>query len=780
MRTGLPIDEHVGKIVHTVRERRAAVVVAPPGAGKTTRVPPALVEDGPVVLLQPRRVAARALARRIAAEQDWTIGREIGWQVRFEKRFSAETRLLVATEGVLTGRLARDPLLADFRTVILDEFHERSLHADLALALAKQAWLARDDLRIVVMSATLDAGPIAEFLEDCPVIELADRAHPVEIEYDADLDPATAAIRAIDGGDGDVLCFLPGAREIRDTSTRLSGALGGRDVDVRPLHGSLGSAAQDAALAPSERRKIVVATNIAETSLTIEGVTAVVDSGMHKVMRRDVTLGIDRLESERIPLDSANQRAGRAGRTGPGRAIRLWDSRQRLEARREPEIRRVDLAGPLLEVLASGEDPRRFEWFEPPPADAMEAALELLRALEATDDGKITELGRRLRRIPLHPRLARLLIEAGGTRQAAAACVALSERWNFERPDETTASDLLTPVDRLSRAPSHVRRAVDALTGIAGATRRGESDTTAVNAEERLCRAVLAAYPDRVARRREAGSPRILLASGHGATLARDSGVREANFLVAVELLAGTRGPGSEALARTASAIEAGWLEPTNVTLEHELQDGKVRATEYRWYHEVILGQRGVAPDPEKAASILARDWLQGPRDDRSAALLRRLEFAGAEIDLEAIVQTACGGQTSRREIDLESLLPFEISRELKRLAPESIPVPSGRNVRLEYREDGSVVAAVKLQELFGLAETPTVGRNNEPVTLSLLAPNGRPVQTTRDLRSFWDSTYPEVRRELRGRYPKHPWPEDPWSAPPTRHTKRRSRRPGN
>ncbi|PYQ95490.1 MAG: hypothetical protein DMF96_22015 [Acidobacteria bacterium] len=320
----LPIDAHIDQIVEHVRRSRAAVVTAAPGAGKTTRVPPALMADGPVILLQPRRVAARAIAARIADERGWTLGREVGWQVRFERRFSTETRLLVVTEGVLTARLQTDPLLSDFTTIVLDEFHERSVHADLAIALARQAWRARADLRIVVMSATLESTTVSAFLDGCPVIDVPGRAHPLDMAYAPEGSMAEAAADVLAATDGQVLCFLPGAPEIRRAMTEIQQKVGGA-VEVVPLHGSLDADAQDLALRPSSRRRVVVATNIAETSLTVPGVTAVVDSGLHKVARYDADRGIDSLETERITADAADQRAGRAGRLGPGIVRRLWD-----------------------------------------------------------------------------------------------------------------------------------------------------------------------------------------------------------------------------------------------------------------------------------------------------------------------------------------------------------------------------------------------------------------------------------------------------------------------
>jgi len=816
MKERLPIDPHIEEIVRTVRARRALVLVAPPGAGKTTRVPPALAADGPIIVLQPRRVAARAIARRIAREQGCTVGEEVGWQVRFERQFGPATRLLIATEGILTARMQSDPLLSEFRTVVLDEFHERSIHADLAIALVRQAMVARDDLRVVVMSATLDARRVAAYLGDCPVIEVAGRPYPVAIEYAPGLGAADAVRRVLAGAGpgapgnprggasggaarpGHILCFLPGAPEIRRAESDLRGARGAGGggaggAVILPLHGSLDAEAQEAALAPSAARKVILATNIAETSLTVEGVTNVIDSGLHKVLRHDQAKGIDRLEAERITRDAADQRAGRAGRTAPGRALRLWDEREILDAHREPEIARADLAGPILDLLAWGGDPRTFEWFEAPPPDRLEGALALLEMLGAARGGRITDLGRSLRRFPLHPRLARLLLAAGGSATAAAACAVISEGF-IPRFDGTAApttdSDLLLRADRLREAPPGVRRAAADLETLARRVigppeARAEAEGAATGGARgtddfTLLRAALAAYPDRVARRREPGSPRFVLASGHGAALGRESGVRDAEFIVAPDVVAGARGPGSEALIRMASRIERDWIAPTRRDVAHRFdpQTGAVRAAERAFYLDLVLWESPVAPDPEAAGPLLAAALVERGLGDTADTFLRRLRFAGLIADPALLVRQACAGRTSLpAHLDLGAHLPHALLRDLARLAPETVPLPSGRSARLDYRDDGSVAAAVKLQELFGLAETPRLGPRREPVVFELLAPNGRPVQTTRDLRSFWENTYPEVRRELRGRYPKHPWPEDPWTATPTHRTVRRPRR---
>src|SRR4051812_44616670 len=775
-RAPLPIDAYLDSIVDSVRRSRAVVVTASPGAGKTTRVPPALLADGPVILLQPRRVAARAIAARIAAERGWTLGREVGWQIRFERRFSAETRLLVVTEGVLTARLQTDPLLPGFTTIILDEFHERSVHADLAIALSRQAWRARDDLRIVVMSATLDAQPVSAFLDGCPVIDVPGRTYPIDISYHPSQSVTEAALGVLAASNGQVLCFLPGAAEIRRAVSELQHRAGS-GVDIVPLHGSLDAQEQDLALRPSDRRRVIVATNIAETSLTVPGVTAVVDAGVQKTARYDAERGIDSLETERITIDAADQRAGRAGRLAPGVVRRLWDARDRLRPHREPEIHRIDLAGTALDVLAWGGDPRTFEWFERPGEDALDAALTLLTRLGLTVGGRLTAIGEQVRRLPLHPRLARMLVASGGARQIAQACALLSERHLLAPRTATTSSDLLSAIDNWTAVPPHVQQVARQILPADFVVRTSDAS------DAEFLRAILSGYPDRVAQRRAPGSADVLLASGTGATIAAESGVRDGEFLIAVDVShgqpPGPRSPVREpslARIRIASRIERDWLTPTASEVIHRFDDdsGKVRAVAVDRYDALVLAERPVPVDPEIAAGLLAAAWLaRGPRE-QDTALLRRLRFTGRDADVEALVRAAAYGARRLDEVHLERVLASDLAGALARDAPETLLVPSGRHVPLVYNDDGSVSASVKLQELFGLGETPRIGRQREPVVLSLLAPNGRPVQVTRDLRSFWDRTYPEVRKELRGRYPKHPWPEDPWSAPPTARAKPR------
>lgn len=649
-----------------VRAERRAIIVAPPGSGKTTRIPPALAAFGRTILLQPRRVAARTIARRIAHEQRWTLGDEIGWHIRFERRFSSRTRLLVATEGILTARLQTDPLLSDFDVIVLDEFHERSIHADLALALARQAARSRDDLAIVVMSATLDTKPLADFL-DAKVITIDARQYGIEVRYAPGLTVARAVRDALPSSRGHILCFLPGRREIDGTVAELRGV----EARVLPLHGSLDVDAQEAALAPSAEKKVIVATNVAETSLTVDGVSDVIDSGLQKVLRYDAETAVDHLVTEQITDDSAEQRAGRAGRTGPGRATRLWDSRSLLRPHREPEIRRVDLASPALDIIAWGGDPETFEWFERPQEERVASAMALLEMIGATSAGKLTSLGGQIRAFPLHPRLARLVIAANGADDAIALAAELPERREVAQIAKRTLPDYSKTID-----------------------------------DESLRRAVLAGFPDRVAMRRGANSRQVLLATGTGAVLAREIEHTPGQFFVAMEV----RGD----IVHRVVPIEREWLTNTRRTTVEEIDGDSVRVIERRLYMDIVLHEQQVE-----------RRALPKPK------------------------------------------------RQPQHDGPGSLQLPSGRTAKLEYRDDGSIVASVKLQELFGLAETPKIGKT--PVTFELLAPNGRPVQVTKDLRSFWNGTYQQVRKELRARYPRHPWPEDPWTATPTHRAKKKS-----
>jgi ATP-dependent helicase HrpB len=773
--TPLPIDSRIDDVRAALDGHRAAVLVAAPGAGKTTRVPPALIDRGRVLLLQPRRMAARAMAQRIADERGWSLGHEVGWHIRFERRFTNDTRLLVVTEGILTAYLQQDPLLSDVGTLILDEFHERSVHADLGLALAKQAWEARDDLRILVMSATLDTAPVAAFLRDCPVIDVPGTLHPLTLEYAPSQSMAQAIDEVLPRTTGNLLCFLPGVREIEDAIAGAAAAASRHGVMLTALHGSLPPHEQDAVLQPSERRRVIVATNIAETSLTVPGVSAVIDSGLQKIARYDPGRAVDSLTTERITLDSADQRAGRAARLGPGLARRLWDPRDRLRPHREAEIDHVDLSSPVLAVLAAGAGLDSFEWFDRPGADRLASAIELLTRLGAVDNGRITALGRNMRQLPLAPRLARIFLESSGAVEACAACAWLAEPTRLSGPAAATTSDLLTVIDRWQDMPRRLKTVADHLGRLAAS---GMRDKRVMHlGETEVRRALLTGYPDRVAKRRSAD--KATLASGHGAIIGRETGVHDAEWLLALDVTAARSGANAEAIIRVASRIEPEWLAPTRSTVEQEIDEsGSLKARAVDWYDALVLAERPVGVNADITSAVLAAAWLERAPDQQSAQLMARLAFAGLDVDLSSIVIAAAQHAQRVQDIVLtEEQLPWDVRQRLARHAPASLNVPSGREMAIEYGNDGTVSVAVKLQELFGLRDTPVIGPNKVPITFHLLAPNGRPVQTTRDLKSFWERTYPEVRKELRGRYPKHPWPDDPWHATPTHKTTARVRR---
>jgi ATP-dependent helicase HrpB len=865
----LPIDPHLPRLVAAVKAGNL-VLVAPPGAGKTTRLPPALLAagvagnsgsanpGGKVVMLEPRRVAARAAARRIAAEQGWELGGEVGFQVRFERVAGPRTRLLVVTEGVLVRTLQADPFLDGVAVVIFDELHERSLDVDLALAMARRSQLeARPDLRLVAMSATLDAGPVAEHL-DAAVERVEGRAHPVEVRYLARTDqrplPALAAWgarQALAQTDGGVLVFLPGAGEIERTAALLaereagkpSGARAADLVPVLPLHGSLPDEAQDLALRPEPRRRIVLATNLAETSLTVPGVGAVVDGGYVRVLRFDPGAALDRLELGRISAASAEQRAGRAGREGPGFCWRLWSAsdQRALQPRESPEIHRVDLAGAVLQLHAWGErDPAAFPWLEAPAADALARADELLRELGALAADGLTAEGRAMAALPLHPRLARLVLEGhrrGHLAGAALLAALLAERAPFRRRGDgrrgaggsgDAADSTVPPCDsdtvarlELVRAAARdagrrntaygelaggtARRLVQASEQLVALARRelGAPPRGDVGEHEALGRALLAAFPDRLARRRGAGEARAVIVGGRGVRLGPESGVRRAELLLCLDLDAGRRGERAEARVRIASAVEPEWLAEADLRREDEVtydpaRDRVVARRRTRWRDLVVAETEVPVADETAAAEALAAaaapdlHGALGLGDDEVAAFLARVRCLRAwrpehglpsldEPQLQALLPALAAGRRSLAELRrapvldaLRGMLTPAQLHALEREAPDRLAVPSGSRIRLRYEEGRPPVLAARIQELFGLAETPRVAGGRVPVLVHLLAPNQRPQQVTGDLASFWRVTYPQVRKELRARYPRHAWPEDPTTAAAERRPRRR------
>ena len=802
-RPPLPIDPRIPEIVARLREGRNLVIEAPPGAGKTTRVPPALLDlGGRVLVLEPRRLAARLAARRVARERDERVGETVGYQVRFEEATGPRTRLIYMTEGVLTRRLMRDPLLEGVSCVVLDEFHERHLEGDLALALLRRLQRsARADLRLVVMSATLQTAPIATFLDGCPVVRAEGRAFPLVMRYTplsaASLERRVAeALESLvrEGLDGDVLVFLPGAREIRRAMGACEPIARRAGLLLLPLHGDLPLEEQEQALAPADRPKVVFSTNVAESSLTIEGVTAVIDSGLARVALHSRWSGLPRLEVRRVSKASAEQRAGRAGRTGPGRVIRLYplEDFARRPEQDAPEILREDLSGASLILRACGVAPEELEWLDPPPAEAWQAAERLLRRLDAVDvTGALTETGQAMARLPLEPRLGRLVVEAerrGAGDQGCALAALLSAG---ERLSETAApsgpSDLLWLLEQ--PWGSRARRLYEQI------RREARVRTSDSSADEALLTAVLVAFPDRVARRRR--DRELLLSGGGAAILSAASVVRDAEFLVAVD--AEERREQGLPLVRLASAIRPEWLLdlfPERIRerdrIEWNRESERVESAGALLYEELVIEEsRGPARGEEAERLLFERAWEAGlarfADPEAIESFLARVEFAAAyveapalrEQDVAAALASLCGGLSSFAELEaaargngllraLEARLPEPARRLLDQIAPERLRLPSGRHVRIHYARGQAPWIEAKIQEFFGQKETPRLAGGRVPLTLHLLAPNHRPVQTTTDLEGFWRRLYPELRRELSRRYPRHDWPEDPLAARPS------------
>ncbi|MFW6058018.1 MAG: ATP-dependent helicase HrpB, partial [Persicimonas sp.] len=698
--THLPIDDVLPEIVDTLKSHHSLVLQAPAGAGKTTRVPPALLDaglagDGRILVLEPRRVAARATARRIAYERGVELGGEVGYQVRFDRRISSDTKLAIITEGILTRRLQSDPLLEGVGAVVLDEFHERSIHTDLAVAFLRELQQVRDDFKLVVMSATITTGPIADFL-DCPIIESEGRTYPVDIEYldkpsDApiEIQASRAVSRILDDSedDGDVLVFMPGAGSIRRTIEAVEPAAKRHGVEVLPLYGALPPAQQDRAIESSTGRKIIVSTNIAETSLTIEGVTSVVDSGLVKQLHMSPQSGLDRLEKTHISLASADQRAGRAGRVRPGRAYRLWTKafEFRMPEEDTPEIQRVDITAPMLEVMAwSGADPKEFEWFEAPPDHAIERAVGLLRELSAVerDEHRLTDIGRKMLELPAHPRLGRMLIagaERGCLRAVAAMAAILSERDFISRVEQGAPggdSDLMRRVEVLDEVASgrtHGARRLGLDAHIGGARRvqkvrdqlyrllSGEEEGS--GGPDDPLKALAVGYPDRICISRGEGR-RYVMVGGEPLALAYESIVRDAEFLVAASIGGRTRGRDTGAvqsreLIRMASRLERPWLEElfperfeTHVDVDFDEERARVTAIERERFAGIKLSEAVVSvdehADPADVATMLA-----------GAAAERLSEAFGLSEDGEQFLERLRFLRESMPELELFELDPI-------------------------------------------------------------------------------------------------------------------------
>jgi ATP-dependent helicase HrpB len=816
----LPIEAVLPELLAALAAGPNAVLVAPPGAGKTTRVPLALLDapwrgDGRVILLEPRRLAARAAAERMAATLGEVVGGTVGFRVRLESRVSARTRIEVVTEGVFTRMVLDDPELAGVAAVLFDEFHERSLDGDLGLALALDVQAAlRPDLRLLVLSATIDGARVAKLLGDAPVVVSEGRAFPVETrhlgrETSERIEAAVAAAvrKALAEEDGSVLAFLPGQGEIARTAELLRDRVSG-NVDLAPLYGALGPREQDAAIrpAPPGRRKVVIATSIAETSLTIDGVRVVVDSGLARVPRYEPATGLTRLETVRVSRAAADQRRGRAGRTGPGVCYRLWDEPQTasLPAYERPAILEADLASLVLDLALWGTtDPSTLRFLDPPPAAAWDEAVALLKAMDALDDqGRITARGRRLQRLPLHPRLARMVADAaagGGPRLGAEIAAILAERGLGG-----TATDLEERVRRFrqERGPraEDARRLAAAWARAAGpveGTPRFGDDPADAG------RILALGYPDRIAEAR--GQPGgYRLANGRGGSLEPHDPLARSKYLAVAELQ-GAAGSARILLAAplTREDIEEDFplhvVEETVVRFDEA--SGAVRARKVRRYVQIVLAETPVAdPDPAAVtaallAAIRARGLAALPWSKVATQLRLRVGFArradpSAWPDLsdERLLATLedwlaphIAARRSLAEIRpddlaeaLDGLIGWTLKRDLDRLAPTHFQAPTGNAVPIDYEAENGPVLAIRVQELYGLDRHPAIAEGRVGLLLELLSPAHRPIQVTRDLPGFWQGSWKDVKAEMKGRYPRHVWPDDPARAAPTARAKPR------
>lgn len=824
MTAALPIYEILDAVKSSLAQQNTLIIQAPPGAGKSTVLPFELLDEPwlsgkKILLLEPRRLAARAVAARMAELKNEDVGETIGFRVRFENRIGRNTRIEVVTEGILTRMLQNDNALENVGMIMFDEFHERSLHADLALALCREAQqVLREDLRIVIMSATLDGDALAALLHNAPVITSTGRQYPVTVRYfppDTQLhlaeQTAQAVKKALQDETGDVLVFLPGAGEIKRTQDLLEQTVSA--VMIYPLYGDLPHGEQQRALLPdpSGLRKVVLATSIAETSLTIEGIGVVIDSGYARVPRFDPRSGLTRLETVRLSKDAADQRAGRAGRLGPGVCYRLWsEAEQRhLRAHRTPEILEADLAPAMLELCNWGVTGiEQMAWLTPPPSGNRQQALALLQLLGAVNtDGTISAHGRALLQLPTHPRIAHLLLEGKKINAAALAgdvAAVLEER---DPLPKTEGTSLALRVDVLRRWRDKNRVQADTQTlqriaRLATSWRKhlGCNEDNTLFADELAGHLVAAAYPERIAKKQDSG--RYKLANGRQAKMADMDPLSDRTWLAIAQLDAGTS-EGKIFLAAPLSADDIISSATEKETIAWDYQKGELLARKEKRIGEIVAATAPLKNIPEAQYEQLITEVVQreGLRlfdisDDTQQWLYRitslrawRSNENWPDVSETQLLATAAEWlvpflKNIRRRDDfrktkLQELLPglldWNQQQQLEKLAPATINVPSGSAIRLQYQPDASApILAVRLQELFGLTQTPAVNEGRQQVMLHLLSPAMRPMQVTQDLYSFWQNTYPEIRKELRIRYPKHSWPEDPWTAQAIRGVKKR------
>ncbi|HWV41776.1 ATP-dependent helicase HrpB [Pseudorhodoplanes sp.] len=824
--SSLPIDEALPALTAALRAREAAVLVAPPGAGKTTRVPLVLMDEPwaaekKIIVLEPRRLAARAAAERMAKTLGESVGDTVGLRVRFGSKVSKRTRIEVVTEGIFTRMILDDPELEGIAAVLFDEFHERSLDADLGLAFARDAQLGlREDLKLLVMSATLDGARIARLLGDAPQVESLGRAFPVETRYlpreaRERIEPqvADAVLRALRADSGSILVFLPGQAEIRRTETLLNERITDPAVDVVALYGALDAQVQDRAIAPSPpgRRKVVLATSIAETSLTIEGVRVVIDSGLARVPRFEPGTGLTRLETVRVSRAAADQRRGRAGRTEPGICYRLWSEPETasLEAYARPEILSADLSGFALDLAQWGvADPSTLTFLDPPPNAAYAEARKLLVELRALgDDGRITDEGRSLRALPLPPRLARMVVD--GAREGAGEMAAQIAVLVTERGVGGNDVDLTHRLDLFRRDRS--RRAEDARAmakrWAASASPRTQSAPSPLAGEDwggGSVGALLAlAYPDRIAKNRGGGQGSFLLANGRGAMLDPALTLAREPYIVAADL-SGTAAQARILMAApiTLSEIEQRFADRIEQRDEVTVDPAtlSLRGRKAKRLGAIALSEQiiPVAPSSETAlvlanaiaeAGIGRLPWSKHLRQWRDRVMFLRkaegdewpdLSDAALSASVQDWLAPLLADKTALKDIGADELsnaimelLPWAMRRRLDTEAPTHFEAPTGTSVPIDYEAEAGPTIAIRVQELFGISRHPAIAGGRVALVIELLSPAHRPVQVTRDLPGFWAGSYAAVRAEMRGRYPKHPWPDDPANALPTRRTKR-------
>jgi len=819
----LPIDAALPDLTAALRRQNAAVLVAPPGAGKTTRVPLVLAGEEwaqskrRILVLEPRRLAARAAAERMAKTVGERVGETVGLRVRFGSKLSQKTRIEILTEGVFTRLILDDPMLGGVAAILFDEFHERSLDADLGLALARDVQQGlREDLRLLVMSATIDGARVASLLGDAPVIAAEGRAFPVETRYlgrDArPIEPqiADAIVRAMRADTGSLLAFLPGAGEIRRTQALLDGRFD-PSVDVVALYGALAADEQDRAIAPSPpgRRKVVLATSIAETSITIEGVRIVIDSGLARVPRYEPDVGVTRLETVRVSRAAADQRRGRAGRTEPGICYRLWDEPQTaaLEPFSRPEILSADLSSLALDLAAWGSGSENLAFLDPPPRPALAEAKALLAELGAIDgDGRITEEGKKLRRLPLPPRLARMVVDAaaeGAALPAAEIALVIGERGLAGDDVDLTHRFAAFHRDRSSRA-REARALARRWAEIAESSASPLAQSAPLNGEASIGAWLALAYPERVAKNRGGAAGAFVLANGRGAQIDPASPLAREPYLAVAEL-AGSAAAGRILLAAPIglAEIEARFADRivTREDIAFDPASASLRLRRLRRFGAITLSEQPMsAAASEAAARILAEGiarlgidrlpWTKALRQWRDRVMFLRasegdewpdLSDAALAATVNAWLGPSLAAKTALRDITademetaLNALLPWPRQRRLGAEAPAHFEAPTGSRVPIDYQADGGPKIAIRVQELFGLDRHPAIAGGRIPLLIELLSPAHRPVQTTRDLPGFWRGSYAAVRAEMRGRYPKHPWPDDPLAAPATRRAKPR------